>query len=143
MINFFHIEKVCGKKSNGRCRKEYFADVAQELERRHFLSESTKWDFQALNVNGTGRISIESALFLTKAVHGDKFSLQNWKLFLSNRLNPFNDVSYSEMELFLCQIPEFASSNADEEYAKQEGLLKQQAREEDYKLYEELERLQV
>ena len=85
------------------------------------MEEKIKWDFRALDLHNTGRISIKSALFLFKAVHGDRFSQRCWNSFIENRLAPpDSDVSFDEVKIHLCNIPEFASGNGDEEYFEQE-----------------------
>lgn len=107
------------------------------------MEERNKWDFCAIDVENIGRISIQSALFLSKAVHGEKISLQNWKQFLSERDNPFDDISYDEMKLFLCNIPESRSANSDEEYTRQEMELNKLGNDTNLRMHQALKKLQV
>lgn len=135
--------QVCGSKANGRCRKEYFPDIVKEIERRHFMEEKIKWDFRALDVENKGRISLESALFLFKAVHGDKFSQRYWNLFEESRLDPYSDVYFDEIKLCLCNIPEFASSNGDQEFRNQKQQVRENAKEQLEEELKILTKLQV
>eukprot|EP00111_Clytia_hemisphaerica_P002852 TCONS_00008039-protein len=133
---------VCGSKANGRCRKEYFPDLIKEIERRHFMEEKIKWDFRALDKEDNGRISLESALFLFKAVHGEKFSQRYWNLFADSRLDPYEDVYFDEIKLFLCNIPEYASSNGDQEYFQQQLAVRENAKkllEEEHQILEKIQ----
>ena len=107
------------------------------------MEERNKWDFCAIDVDNIGRISIQSALFLSKAVHGERFSLQNWKQFLSERDNPFDDISYDEMKLFLCNIPEYGLENSDVEYTKQEMELNKLGNDTNLRMHHKLRKLQV
>lgn len=136
------INTVCGPSSNGKCRKEYFPDVVRELERRHVMEEKVKWDFRALDVEDVGRISIKSALFLFKAVHGNRFSQAYWRKFLEGRVNPDEDVCFDEAKLFLCNVPEFASANTDEDYLEQEKAIAERVQQKDYENHSELQKLQ-
>jgi len=119
--------------AKGRCKKEYFSDLVREIERRHVMEEKIKWDFRALDKENVGRISLEAALFLFKAVHGNKFSQRYWNLFAENRLDPYEDVYLDEIKLFLCNIPEFASQQKSVR-EQSEKLL-----QEDHKLLEKLQ----
>ena len=106
------------------------------------MEEKIKWDFRALDMENVGRISLEAALFLFKAVHGDKFSQRYWNLFADNRLDPYEDVYLDEIKLFLCNIPEFASGNGDREFLEQQKSVREQSEkllEEDHKLLEKLQ----
>lgn len=128
LITSTFLFQVCGSKSNGRVRKEYFADIARELERRHFMEEKIKWDFRALDVENKGRLALESALFLFKAVHGERFSQRFWNMFVESRLDPYGDVYFDEIKLFLCNIPDFASGNGNEEFQKQQHQVREKAK---------------
>lgn len=107
------------------------------------MEERNKWDFRAIDVDNIGRISIQSALFLSKAVHWERFSLQNWKQFLSERDNPCDHISYDEMKLFLCDIPEYGSENSDAEYTKQEMELNKLGNDKNLQRHQQLRKLQV
>ena len=102
------------------------------------MEEKIKWDFRALDVENNGRISPESALFLFKAVHGDRFSQRFWNLFVESRLDPYGDVYFDEIKLFLCNIPDFASSNGKQEFISQQQQLREKAKKQ---LQEELKLL--
>lgn len=91
------------------------------------MEEKIKWDFRALDVEDIGRISVKSALFLFKAVHGDRFSQRYWNSFIDSRLDPSSDVNFDEVKLYLCNIPEFASSNGDQEYIEEENNIRENA----------------
>ena len=106
------------------------------------MEEKIKWDFRALDKEDNGRISLESALFLFKAVHGDKFSQRYWNLFADSRLDPYEDVYFDEIKLFLCNIPEYASSNGDQEYFQQQQVVRENAKkllEEEHQILENIQ----
>lgn len=107
------------------------------------MEEKVKWDFRALDVEDVGRISIKSALFLFKAVHGNRFSQADWRKFLEGRVNPDEDVCFDEAKLFLCNVPEFASANTDEDYLEQEKAIAERVQQKDYENHSELQKLQV
>ena len=106
------------------------------------MEEKIKWDFRALDVENKGRISLESALFLFKAVHGDRFSQRYWNLFVESRLDPYSDVYFDEIKLCLCNIPDFASSNGDQEFRNQNQQVRENAKkqlEEELKILTKLQ----
>ena len=107
------------------------------------MEEKIKWDFRALDVENVGRLPLKSALFLFKAVHNDKFSQRYWKTFLDSRLDPEADVSFDEIKIHLCNVPEFASGNGDQEYLEQENNIKDQTLKSYNKAYKDLLNAQV
>ena len=137
------IETVCGSSSNGKCHKEYFSDIAKELERRHAMEERIKWDFCALDLENIGRIPLETTLFLFKAIHNDRFSIKYWETFIENRRNPEADVCLEEVKLYLCNIPEYdVNCISDEDYVKGEQILKSKTNSKNYNAYIQLQGLQ-
>lgn len=137
------IETVCGASSDGKCHRLYFPDIAKELERRHVMEEKIKWDFCALDLESNGRISLESTLFLFKAIHNNRFSNNYWEKFLSERRNPDADVCLDEVKLYLCNIPEHdVDNNSDQDYEMCEKYLKNKSEVEKYDEYQQLQKLQ-
>ena len=136
------IQTVCGRKTDRICRKGHFGGVVEELGRRALLEESIQWDFKCLDVSGSGRISLSSALLLFKCVHGEHFSLQTWNSFVSSRSKRFSDVSFDEIKLWLCALPSGGPCD-DEEFLNEKENLELKASEDLYEEWSELERLQV
>ena len=136
------ITTVCGRNARGKCPKEHFGSVVEELGRRMLLEESIHWDFKCLDVSGSGRISLESALLLFKCVHGDDFSLKTWNNFLSSRPKSFSDVSFDEIKLWLCDLPTGGPCE-EEEYLDEKEALETRRGEQFYEEWSELDRLQV
>lgn len=136
------ITSVCGRNSAGKCLKEHFGSLVEELGRRVLLEESIQWDFQCLDVTGCGRISLSSALLLFKCVHGEHFSLQTWNKFVSSRSRSYLDVSFDEIKLWLCDLPTGGPCE-DEEFLSEREKVESQGGEELYEEWSELEKLQV
>ena len=132
---------VCGNE-HGKCKRGEFAALLQELERRRSLEAKVLWDFKALDLDKDGRISLQSALFLCKTVHDKKFSLKLWNSFLSSRYRPEDDVSFDEIRMFLCNIPEFEPSE-EREYTHYSVQIRENQKERDYNLHQSLVAWQV
>eukprot|EP00794_Sanderia_malayensis_P006079 gene6079-6782_t len=126
---------ISGKETNKVCEKNKFRSLLIELERRRNLENQIKWDFNALDGNCDGRISLQSALFLFKSVHVDKFSVYLWNSFLSTRPRPEEEVSFHEIKMFLCNIPQHISVNEDE-YDEYSNQVKQNQIERDYNMHQ-------
>ena len=145
-IDSRHIEativSVCGHNADGKCAREYFMAVLQELDRRKSLEEKILWDFKTLDAEGHGRITIKSTLFLFKAVHGELFSMQTWKAFLAGRINPQSDVCFDEVKMFLCNLPVGGPSERSE-FLEEEKELSRCYCDSEYRNLKDLERLQV
>lgn len=133
---------VCGHNSDGRCSREHFLAVLEELERRRSLEDKIYWDFKTLDFEGSDRISIESTLFLFKAVHEDDFSLKTWNSFLKQRSQPENDVSFDEVKLFLCNLP-LGGPCEENDYMQEREELEKRCCNTEYNTVKELEQLQV
>lgn len=105
-IQVDHVEAavghICG---SSHVTKPYFLDVLEELERRRSIEEQSYWDFQALDYNGSNRISLKDALLLFKEFHGDRFSLYTWNNFLKSREEPDAGVYFDEIRFWLCDYP--------------------------------------
>lgn len=127
---------------DGRITRGKFAALLQEMERRRELEARVSWDFKALDMEKNGRISLQSALFLFKAVHGRNFSLKLWNSFLSSRYRPEDEVSFDEIRLFLCNVPRFDASG-DQEYLKYSNQARENQKERDYNLHQSLVAWQV
>ena len=131
------IDTVCGHNADGKCEKGHFEDLLKELERRRELEEKVKWDFKALDLENKGRISPDSTLFLMKSVHGDSFSVRQWNAFLSSRIRPEADVSYSEIRMLLCNLPKYDASN-DDEYFELLSETSEREKSKNYDVYNSL-----
>ena len=135
------VDFVCGKNSQLKCSKEYFGTVVEEIGRRVLLEESIAWDFKCLDVLGCGRISLSSALLLFKCVHGEQFSLDTWNRFVLSRLTSYDDVSFDEIKLWLCEIPTGDELN-DVDFDNERENLESQGCEKLYGDWSVLEKLQ-
>ncbi|XP_047146715.1 trichohyalin isoform X1 [Hydra vulgaris] len=133
------IKTVCGNKSNGKCTKEYFPDIVKEIDRRHVMEEQIRWDFCSLDVEKVGRISIQSALFLFKAVLGERFSKRCWKRFLDNRVDSFKDIYFDEIKVYLCSIPDLAAADSERDYDEQNRVVGEYMHQNMYNTFKELE----
>lgn len=91
---------------------------------------------------GCGRISLSSALLLFKCVHGEQFSLDTWNRFVSSRLTSYDDVSFDEIKLWLCEVPSGDLSN-DDDFDNEREKLENQGGENLYEDWSVLEKLQV
>ena len=96
------LRTVCESQS---CDKEDLIDVLKEMDRRYFLVNDLKWEFALLDRNEKGAISEQDAKFLFKMVHGEFFSIRRWNKFLSGRPAKVSLISFSEIEVDLCEIP--------------------------------------
>ena len=99
------------------CLKEEIIDVLNEVDRRSFLMNDLKWEFEMLDRENQGTITEEEACFLLKAVHG-KSAEKKCREFLSSRAFPGTRVSLQEMEVFLCDCSDLELSGEDEKDAK-------------------------
>lgn len=82
------IIRVCGHR---HCTLEHLRNVISEVIKAIKLEKNIRWEFEFLDKEGTGRISLSDALFLFKTVEGCGFSLANWQLFLLQRSNSMCD----------------------------------------------------
>ena len=108
--------------------------VLQELDRRIQVEDQVRWDFQALDHNGSYRISVNDALLLFRNTHGPSFSMATWQRFLASRGNPKDDVSYDEVRMWLCDSPNDSPTQDNEVTTEQTRLqqLQQRQAEEDF-----------
>ncbi|XP_071961658.1 uncharacterized protein [Antedon mediterranea] len=100
------IKSVCGPMSGGLCTREHFLPVLLELERRRTVENQALWDFKALDRDGCDVISIKDTLFLFKATHQEKFSMNTWNKFIENRESTKDDICFDEVRMFLCAVPD-------------------------------------
>jgi len=107
------------------------------MERRRELEEKVSWDFKCLDMDKNGRISLQSALFLFKTVHENRFSMKLWNSFLSSRCRPEDEVSFDEIRMFLCNTPSFDASG-DDEYVRYHNQVRENQKERDYNLHQSL-----
>ncbi|XP_076805603.1 uncharacterized protein LOC143449335 isoform X1 [Clavelina lepadiformis] len=97
------LEFVCGNSSY--VFLEELKDLLQEMDRRYYLLQDLQWEFALLDNQHVGSISVEKARFLFQAVHGKLFSLRKWGRFLHSRLISDAPITFSEIEVDLCNIP--------------------------------------
>ncbi|XP_071495122.1 uncharacterized protein [Diadema antillarum] len=125
------IKHVCGKEANGRCQKAQFLDLVVELERRRQIEHGTWWDFKGLDTKDADRISTKDALFLMKATHQEHFTFATWQGFLESRAHPHEDVSYSEIRMWLCNWPLPGTSWSYEEIITTADMLDKEKKKQD------------
>ena len=135
------IVAICGHNSDGKCSREHFMSVLGEIERRRTLENKIIWDFRTLDTEGSGRISLKSALFLFKTVHAENFSLKTWRNFVKER-DKKDGVSFDEIKMFLCNIP-VGDPCVDDELLDVERELEMEVCNEDYQNFRDLQALQV
>ena len=136
------IATICGHNSDGKCSREHFTTVLDEIERRRTLEEKIIWDFKTLDMEGNGRISLKSTLFLFKTVHGEYFSLKTWQTFVRERKGNEDGVSFDEIKMFLCNLP--SGGPCDEgEFLDAESELEREMCNRDYQNFRDLQALQV
>ena len=103
------IKKVCShpevSKDSG-IRKDELAELLPELDRRYFIVQGAQWEFQFLDRHWKGEITEKDALFLFKAVHGNRFVMNSWETFISGRAERGSKVTWEEIEVPLCDIPD-------------------------------------
>lgn len=87
------------------CVQSELYDLLQELDRRYFLLNDFRWEFSMLDRNQTDCISEEKARWMVQAVHGKYFSKKKWDYFIIHRPAPGSGVSFPEIEVMLCEIP--------------------------------------
>ena len=103
------IKKVCsspeGAEESGISKNELVL-LLPELDRRYFIVQGAQWDFQFLDRHWKGEISEKDTLFLFKAVHGNHFVMHSWEVFLGGRAERGSKVTWEEIEVPLCDIPD-------------------------------------
>ncbi len=81
-------------------------------------------------------------MLLFKCVHGEQFSLDTWNRFISSRLTSYDDVSFDEIKLWLCDVPS-GDVHSDTEFDHERDKLENQGGERLYEDWSVLEKLQV
>eukprot|EP00058_Branchiostoma_floridae_P022282 XP_002607772.1 hypothetical protein BRAFLDRAFT_117319 [Branchiostoma floridae] len=142
------IQCVC---AGDGCEEDELYDVLQEMDRRYFLLQDLKWEFSLLDHGHTDSVTPDQARFMFEAVHGSLFSKRKWQQFLQSRKLPDSGVSFSEIEVDLCNIPnreEVLKEKLEEEQQAQEKFRRreeqrsaQKKREDDEKKKREAEEL--
>ncbi|CAH1250897.1 Hypp8934 [Branchiostoma lanceolatum] len=114
------IQYVC---AGDGCEEDELYDVLQEMDRRYFLLQDLKWEFSLLDHGHSDSVTPDQARFMFEAVHGQLFSKRRWQKFLQSRKLPKSGVSFSEIEVDLCNIPnreEVLKEKLEEEQQSQE-----------------------
>lgn len=106
------------------CDREDLIDTLREMDRRYFLVNDLKWEFALLDREQKGAISEQDAKFLFKMVHGEFFSQRRWNKFLNSRAAKDSLISFSEIEVDLCDIPTMGwiEEILEEEEEERKGL---------------------
>ncbi|XP_050400885.1 capping protein inhibiting regulator of actin dynamics [Patella vulgata] len=124
------IKYVCATET---CDLPELYDLLREMDRRYFLVQDLRWEFSFLDRDKTDTISEEQAKWLTQSVHRDYFSEKKWEYFVRSRLVPGSGVSFPEIEVMLCDIPnrlEVEEEMMEQNRLRQEKLEKQKKLEE-------------
>lgn len=102
------IGKVCSStgESGSAITKHELAILLPELDRRYFIIQGAQWEFALLDRQWKGEISEKDALFLFKSVHGCRFVMQSWETFVRGRAKHGSKVTWEEIEVPLCDIPD-------------------------------------
>ena len=93
------------------------------MDRRKSVEERARWDFMSLDKEGNNRIPLSDALTLFKVTHGPSMSLYTWKKFLASRELPDFDVSFDEVRMWLCNLPEGKPCTSDEILIEESRIL--------------------
>eukprot|EP00794_Sanderia_malayensis_P004876 gene4876-5515_t len=122
------LEVVCETTT---CDKEDLMDVLKEMDRRYFLVNDLKWEFELLDRSKKGAISEKNAKFLFKMVHGEFFSLRRWTKFVNSRPASGSLISFAEIEVDLCNIPTMGWIEEILEEEEEESRVRRLEREEE------------
>ncbi|ESP05146.1 hypothetical protein LOTGIDRAFT_227829 [Lottia gigantea] len=131
------INYVCATEN---CDMSELFDLLQEMDRRYFLLQNLRWEFSFLDREKCDYISEEQAKWLAQCVHREFYSNRNWEYFLLRRLVPGSGVTFPEIEVMLCNIPnrlDLEEEWQEEEKLKQDKLEKQRKLEEAARLHAE------
>ncbi|XP_035664862.1 trichohyalin-like isoform X2 [Branchiostoma floridae] len=134
------IQCVC---AGDGCEEDELYDVLQEMDRRYFLLQDLKWEFSLLDHGHTDSVTPDQARFMFEAVHGSLFSKRKWQQFLQSRKLPDSGVSFSEIEVDLCNIPnreEVLKEKLEEEQQAQEKFRRREEQRSAQKKREDDER---
>ena len=115
----------------------FFLQILQELKRRRHADEQAMWDFTALDKTGSNRLSLLDGLLLFQTRHNEKFSLDTWNKFMTQREGEGDEVYFDEMRMFLCEKPSGPVATTEDIEAEKTKLQKShRARiEEQYEAY--------
>lgn len=105
------------------CELTELVDCLRELDRRLQMVRHIHWEFKFLDPLDSGLISEQEALFLFKATHNELFSRKQFDRFIRTRPRPGTGVSFEELEVELCNIPDpiFVALERQEMEEKDEG----------------------
>lgn len=86
------------------CQQSDLQRVLKELIRRMNLREILYWDFQLLDLNSNGKISLDDAKYLFHQTHGSEYKTF-WQAFIASRTcKDQKTVTFEEIETHLCTI---------------------------------------
>ncbi|XP_013404051.1 trichohyalin [Lingula anatina] len=80
-------------------------DVLLEMDRRYYLVQELRWEFAMLDRQQRDTITEEQAKWFMQSIHGKSFSRRKWDKFIKTRPVPGSGVSFAEIEVELCNIP--------------------------------------
>jgi hypothetical protein len=92
------------------------------MDRRYALVQDLRWEFCMLAGSGE-TISESQALFLMKAAHDEFFSQRRWQRFVSRKFKRGRGVTFDDIEVELCNIPdrEFVEWEKEQEEKEKAG----------------------
>lgn len=97
------VRTIC---DDNTCSRSDFQSVLKELIRRMELREMIFWDFELMDCDNTGCISVNDAKFLFQQTLGAEFFQHQWTMFeqthLSKKHGNRETVTFEEIEIFLC-----------------------------------------
>ncbi|XP_019638018.1 PREDICTED: trichohyalin-like [Branchiostoma belcheri] len=134
------IQYVC---AGDGCEEDELYDVLQEMDRRYYLLQDLKWEFSLLDHGHSDSVTPDQARFMFEAAHGQLFSKRKWQKFLQSRHLPESGVSFSEIEVDLCNIPnreEVLREKLEEEQHSQEKFRRREEQRSAQKRRDEEER---
>ena len=72
---------------------------------RYYLARDLQWEFASLDRQRKGAITVSDVKFLFQMVYGEFFSKFKFERIMQSRLVPNSDISFDEIEVYLCNIP--------------------------------------
>ncbi|XP_065183159.1 calponin homology domain-containing protein DDB_G0272472-like [Sycon ciliatum] len=77
----------------------------RELDRRLDILRNVRWEFDMLDLERRGLLTVEQTHFLFQATHNERFSEQQFTNFIHSRPRLNSAISFEEIELEICKIP--------------------------------------
>ncbi|XP_069127879.1 uncharacterized protein [Argopecten irradians] len=116
------------------CQPSELVNLLQEMDRRYYLIQDFRWEFSMIDRQQKDTITEEEARWMVQTVHGKFFSKRKWEVFIKSRAVPGSGVSFAEIEVLLCNIPnrdESREEQLEQEREREDRLRRQKLLEEE------------